>query len=83
MTTKELYKIEIMKELGLLPEDSLKNVKLYIEFILNKSSKKPLKSVNLKGIWNGSGFEKVGNLDKEIEKMRKDISESILNKGNL
>ncbi len=31
MTTKELYKIEIMKELGLLPEDSLKNVKLSLD----------------------------------------------------
>ncbi|MFO7809925.1 MAG: hypothetical protein R6V47_00955 [Candidatus Delongbacteria bacterium] len=83
MTTKELYKIEILKELSLLPEESLKNVKLYIEFILNKEHNRKASPINLKGIWKGSGFEKISDLHNEVSKLRKNLSAGILKKGNL
>lgn len=75
MTTKELNKIEIINELNLLSEKNIYNVKLYLEFILNRSKVKLPKSKSLKGIWKNIGFDRIENLQNEIDQIRKENSQ--------
>ena len=68
---------KINKDLTLIPEDKLDEVVNFIEFILSKSKTKKRELVNLEGIWEGKGFEKL-DLEKELKVARKELSESIL-----
>jgi len=79
MPTTGLKVSEIKKNLSLLPEDKLDEVKDFISFVLsrNKDNKKTI--VQMKGIWKGKGFEKL-NIDNELKAARKEMAESILKK---
>ncbi len=50
MQTASLKVIEIQKDLLLLPEEKLDEVKNFVEFILSKSGVPKRRIVNLKGI---------------------------------
>ncbi len=80
MHTTALKLMEIHKELSLLPDEKIDEVKDYIEFIWyrHQAEKKP--SIKLKGIWSGKGFEKIDNLENELKSIQKELSKSILNK---
>lgn len=62
-------KTEIYKELSMLREDKLSEVKDFIEFILSRQ-KTSKKVVRLKGIWAGKGFEEIDNLEKELKSVQ-------------
>ena len=79
MSTTGLKVAEIKKDIALLPEDKLDEVKDFISFVLSRNREKKKKIVQMKGIWKGKGFEKL-NLDKELKVARKEMSESILKK---
>ena len=79
MSTTGLKVAEIKKDIALLPEDKLDEVKDFISFVLSRNKEKKKKIVQMKGIWKGKGFEKL-NLDKELKVARKEMSESILKK---
>ena len=79
MSTTGLKVAEIKKDLALLPEDKLDEVKNFISFVLSRNKEERKKIVQMKGIWKGKGFEKL-NLDKELKVARKEMSESILKK---
>ncbi|MBI4691494.1 MAG: hypothetical protein HY754_14685 [Nitrospirae bacterium] len=66
MHTSALKLTKISKELSMIPEDKLDEVKDLIESILSKDKTKKKKIVQLEGIWEGKGFEKL-NLKKELE----------------
>jgi hypothetical protein len=68
---------EINKDLTLLPENRLDEVKNFVTSILTKNKGKKRKIVQMKGIWKGKGFEGL-NIDKEIKIARQEMSESIL-----
>lgn len=72
---------EIQKELFLLPDEKIDEVKDFVDFILHKSKAKKRKVVKMEGIWEGKGFEKIKNLEEELKAARKEISESVLKKG--
>jgi hypothetical protein len=79
MATTGLKVAEIKKNLALLPEDKLDEVKNFISFVLSRSKEKKKKIVQMKGIWKGKGFEKL-NIDNELKAARKEMAESILKK---
>jgi len=79
MSTTGLKVAEIKKDIALLPEDKLDEVKDFISFVLSKNKEKKKKIVQMKGIWKGKGFEKL-NINKELKVARKEMSELILKK---
>ena len=79
MSTTGLKVAEIKKDIALLPEDKLYEVKDFISFVLSRNKEKKKKIVQMKGIWKGKGFEKL-NIDKELKVARKEMAESILKK---
>jgi hypothetical protein len=79
MATTGLKVAEIKKNLALLPEDKLDEVKNFISFVLSRNKEKKKKIVQMKGIWKGKGFEKL-NIDNELKAARKEMAESILKK---
>jgi hypothetical protein len=79
MSTTGLKVAEIKKDIALLPEDKLDEVKDFISFVLSRNKEKKKKIVQMKGIWKGKGFEKL-NINKELKVARKEMSESILKK---
>jgi hypothetical protein len=80
---KALLKQKIKKNLSRIPENKLKEIDDFIDFILHKSDLQEEKPVQLKGIWENSGFEKIGNLDQELTEIRKELSNSILKRNVL
>jgi hypothetical protein len=68
---------EISKELSMLPAEKLDEVKDFIDFILSQKKTKKKKIVQLEGIWEGKGFEKL-NIGKELKTIRKELSKTIL-----
>lgn len=74
----EILKTEIYKEISLLREDKLSEVKDFIEFILTRQKPSKKDVVQFKGIWAGKGFEKIGNLEKELKSIQKMTMQSII-----
>ena len=68
---------EINKDLALLPENRLDEVRNFVAFILSQNKDKKRKIVQMRGIWKGKGFERL-DIDKEIKAVRQEMSESIL-----
>ena len=79
MQTASLKLIEIKRDLPLLSEKKLDEVKDFVEFILSKSHVRKRKVVKLKGIWANKGFEKI-DIESELKSIRKESSDSILRK---
>ena len=79
MATTGLKVAEIKKNLALLPEDKLDEVKDFISLVLSRNKEKKKIIVKMKGIWKGKGFEKL-NIDNELKVARKEMAESILKK---
>jgi len=80
MSTTGLKIAEIKKDLALLSEDKLDEVKDFISFVLSRNKEEKKRIVQMKGIWKGKGFENL-NIDKELKVARKEMAESILKKG--
>ncbi|ODS37339.1 hypothetical protein BEH94_07125 [Candidatus Altiarchaeales archaeon WOR_SM1_SCG] len=77
MQTASLKLVEIQRDLPLLPEKKLGEVKDFVGFILSKSHVPKRRVVKLKGIWQNKGFEKI-DLESELKSIRKETSDSIL-----
>jgi hypothetical protein len=80
MENKNITITKIHNELSFIPENKLEEVKSYIDSLLARTEKEKLKPVMLEGIWKGLGFEKIEDLDKSIQSVRKEISDSISKK---
>lgn len=80
MHTNTVKRMTIQKEINLIPESKLDEVKLYIETILKQADVNKPTPVSLKGIWKGKGFAKIKELETEIQDLRKNLSSSVLNK---
>jgi len=77
MNNPGLKLAEINKDLAILPENRLDEVKNFVTFILSQNKDKKRKVVRMRGIWKGKGFESL-DIDKEIKAVRQEMSESIL-----
>ncbi|HOF00900.1 MAG TPA: DUF2281 domain-containing protein [Spirochaetota bacterium] len=72
---KEKIKMNINK----MPEEYLKDIDNYIEYILFKSSKKNAMSEKFEGIWKDIGFEKIIDVDNEIRNIRNKSQADLIN----
>ena len=62
-----------------LSEDTLKDLKEYIDHIIEKKRMGTRRSVQLKGVWENIGFENL-DVEKEISELRKNVSMRIANR---
>lgn len=78
----DAFKItDIYKELSRLPNDKLNEVRDFIEFVLSRQQCRKKKIAQLRGIWAGKGFERIGNLEKELKAIQKDFTKSIFKRN--
>jgi len=80
MHTNTVKRMTIQKEINLIPESRLDEVKMYIETILRQADVNKPKPVSLKGIWKGNGLAEIKELETEIQDLRKNLSSSLLSK---
>jgi hypothetical protein len=80
MSTITRKRIEITQQLSLLPDDKINAVWTYLQTVL-KDTEVPVKSRrSLRGIWKSKGFERITDLPAELSAVRKEITDSILNR---
>jgi len=73
-------KIDILRKLSLVPDKSLEKVKEYLDMLLADEEKDTIGEKSLKGIWKGSDFEKLVDLEEAVREARKELQGNILNK---
>ena len=75
----EKLNVNVVKQnLLKIPKTRLAEINDFIEFILSKTDSSKMKRIaRLEGIWQGLGFEKIDDLDKDIRDIR-DESENLL-----
>ena len=78
MNTAAIKKTEIIKQLSRVSERELDKIRMCIESVLMESSKVNQRRHSLKGIWKDKGFDRLTDLEEEIEQIRKELDESIL-----
>ena len=78
MHTKAIKITEIHKELDMLPDEKLNEVKDFVDFIYTKFQSKQKSVVKLKGVWAGKGFEKIPDIKMELKSINKELINSIL-----
>ena len=78
MNLSAIHRIKIMKLLSFIPDNKLNQLEMYINSILPESLKKDQTNISLKGIWKNKGFDKIDNLDTQINKIRKQFGSNII-----
>jgi len=73
-----IEKIELKEKISLLPEERVNEVKSFVDFILAQSEMIKQTPTNLRGIWKNKEFEKINDLDSELNNLRKEMNDSIL-----
>jgi len=73
--------MEIVNELSFIEDNQIDQIKTFIEFLLFRTGNAaPKNTSSLQGIWKNKGFEKIVDLESEIKAIRKQLSDSIINK---
>ncbi len=78
MNLSAIKKTEIIRELYLIPDESLDHVRTYINSVLKESDLPARNKRSLKGIWKDKGFERIADLETEVKEARKQLETSIL-----
>jgi len=81
MDALAIKKMELIQKISRLPEPKIAEVDSFIQRILAKLEFEKPRPINLKGIWKNKGFENIPDLEAEIQKVRNELSESILNRA--
>jgi hypothetical protein len=79
MLSKQLSIAQIHKEISVLSEEQLCEVKNFVDS-LPKPKEKKKGLANLEGIWAGKGFEKIPHLEDELKGIQKEITDALLKK---
>ena len=80
MQQSAINRMELINKLSIIPKERLNEVKTFIDFVLSQSQTNKLNPINLSGIWEDIGFEKIKNPENELKKIRKEMDNSILKK---
>jgi hypothetical protein len=72
--------MELLNSLTKLPDQKLNEVEKFVKRILAQLKVEGLTPVSLKGVWRDKGFEKISDLETELEKIRADLGNTILQK---
>ena len=81
MDAVAIKKMELIHKIAKLPEPKISEVDSFIQKILTQLEVEKPKPINLKGIWKNKGFEKIMDLEAEIQKVRQELNGSILKKA--
>ena len=81
MHTAAIKKMELINKIAKLPEQKIYEVDNYIQKILLQLKFEKPKPVSLKGIWKNKGFEKIADLEAEVNQIRNELNDSILKKA--
>ena len=66
-----------------LPANRLQEAYDFLDFLIIKTPPEHAKRIKkLEGIWEGLGFERIGDVEQEIRAIRHDAEQSILNRIN-
>lgn len=68
-----LTKHKLLQNLKYLSDDKLKKVEDFVEILLSDEQIPKKNNESLAGIWEGLGFEKLLDLDKEVDEIRSEI----------
>lgn len=74
-------KVDILRKLSLVPENRLEKIKEYLDMLLVDVEKDASGEKSLKGIWKGSGFEKLVDLEEAVREAKEELQGNILNKA--
>lgn len=77
MATSNVNVYKIKQKLSKVPEYRLKEINDFIELILKSKVHSP-NIVKFEGIWEGLGFEKINDLESDIHQIRKEATQSII-----
>ncbi len=80
MQQSAINRMELINKLSIIPAERLNEVKTFIDFVLSQSQTNKLKPINLSGIWENVGFEKIKNTENELKDIREEMNNSILKK---
>mgnify|MGYP001301457030 CR=1 FL=1 len=72
--------IHLVKLLLRVPDERLREVDAFIQFVLSQSTVASPAPASLGGIWRGKGFEELGDIQQEIDQLRQQSGKDILDK---
>lgn len=78
--TFSINKSELVKLLLRVPDERLREVDAFIQFVLSQSAVASPEPVSLGGIWRGKGFEELGDIQAEIDQLRRKSGTDLLDK---
>ena len=78
MNIAAMTKGAIIRNLSLIPNTDLDNVRTYIQFLLDERKIPIPKNQSLKGMWENVGFEKLISLGDELSRIRHQLQDAIL-----
>ena len=77
MATSNVSVYKIKQKLSKVPADRLKEIDDFIQVIITSKIHTP-NVIKFEGIWEGLGFEKINDLESDIRQIRKEATQSIL-----
>ncbi len=72
-----VLKTAIVRDLDRLGKDGLGEIRVQVAALVAAAGQRNLRRKSLAGIWQGKGFERILDLEGEIQDARKDLSEAI------
>lgn len=78
MNAVAIKKMKIIQNISNLPEPKIAEVDSFIQNILSQLEGKKPEPINSKGIWKNKGFEKIADLEAEIQIARNELNEAML-----
>jgi len=81
MKINKIKKVELLNEVNLLSDDKIDELKSYVDKMLYNEKVKKSGKKSLQGIWKDKGFENISDLENIIKQIRKETSNSILDKN--
>ncbi len=75
--TTAIMKTKIVLDLECLGEDRLDEVRAYVAALVKTTGRRGAARSSLAGIWKGRGFERISNLEGEIQGAREALSDAI------
>lgn len=79
MNANAIKRMELRSDLALLPEEDLDKVRDFVGSLLSQANvSKRSRSRSLKGIWAGTGLEKLKDLEGALDEVRQELGDSIL-----
>lgn len=79
MLNKPLSIAQIHKEISVLTEEQLFEVKNFVDSLPKPTGKKKVLA-NMEGIWAGKGFENIVNLEEELKGIQREIADTLAKK---